>query len=609
MPFTDLQQFAACLERHGELKRVRVEVDPELEITEIATRVVQEEGPALLFERVKDSQYPLLINVLGSRKRIEMALGREPGAIGEEIITFVERLSPPSLRALWSLRGTARRLLAGRLKPVRRGVCQEVVEGPDLRALPVLKCWPDDGGRFITFPLVLTRSPIAGRSNLAVYRMHVFDERSTGMHWQLQKGGGFHYYEAESRGQPLEVAAVLGGDPALLIAAVLPLPEGLEELIVAGILRGKPTPMVQAKTLSMRVPANAEFVLEGRVYPGERAPEGPFGDHFGHYSHAAPFPVFRIQVVTRRRRPIYPAAVVGKPPQEDRYLGDASQEFLRPFIRLVQPEVEDLWAYYEAGFVNLVVASVRSRYAKEPLKTALGLFGNGQLSLTKCIILVGSGVDPRDFDAVLREVGHHFRAESDFLLLPRVPLDTLDFTSFQMHLGSKMALDATPKDTRGLGWSVRSNLGDGDSVDVARSAYSAPIAGRVEDVDIKRLAPEVIEWRLWRGALLAVKVRSGAREALSRLAGAEELRGVKMMAAVSTDVDLQDRVSLLWGVFTRFDPARDVFFPEMRIEGPAPVYRGPMAIDATFKPGYPDPLVMDPEVVKKVDRRWNEYWK
>ncbi len=609
MPFADIQSFAAALERAGELKRVRIEVDPELEITEIATRVIKEEGPALLFERVKGSPYPLLINIFGNRRRIELALGREPGAIGRELIGLVERLNPPSLKGLWTSRGAARRLLAGRLRPVRRAPCQEVVEAPDLGALPALKCWPGDGGRFITFPLVLTRSPLTGRSNLGIYRMHLFDERSTGMHWQLQKGGGFHYHEAESRGQALEVAAVLGGDPALMIAAVLPLPEGLEELLFAGILRGGPTPMVPARTLAMRVPASAEIVLEGRVLPGERAPEGPFGDHFGHYSNAAPFPVFRVQALTRRRRPIYPAAVVGMPYHEDRYLGDAAQEFLNPFLKLVQPEIEDLWAYYEAGFVNLVVASVRSRYAKEPLKTALGLFGNGQLSLTKCVILVGPGVDPRDFGAVLREVRRNFRAESDLLLLPRVPFDTLDFTSFTMHLGSKMALDATPKDLTPWPPSPRGKGGEGSGSSVRGELVEPQWRN---GVDIKRLAPEATEWHVWEDCLLAVKLPTAppqSRETLLRLARDPALAGVKLVAAISPDVDLRDRVSLIWGIFTRFDPARDVLFPEMRLEGAAPVYRGPLCIDATFKPGYPAPLVMDPDVVARVDKRWGEYWR
>ena len=583
MPFRDLQEFLAALEKAGELRRIPVEVDPELEITEIATRVVKEEGPALLFERVKGSPYRLAINILGSERRIELALGRHPSSIGQELVRFIERINPPSLKSLWRMRGTARRLLAARLTRARRGLSQQVVETPDLSTLPAIKCWPQDAGRFITLPLVFTRSPATGRSNLGIYRMQLYGPDSTGMHWQLGKGGGFHYYEAEERGQPLEVAAVLGGDPALLLSAVLPLPESLEEIIFSGLLRGRPTPMVRARTLSLAVPANAEFVLEGHVPPGERVPEGPFGDHFGHYSDQAPFPVFHVKAITRRRHPIYPAAVVGKPPQEDRAMGDAIQEFLNPFVRLIHPEVEDLWAYFEAGFHNLLVVSVKGRYTKEPMKTALGLFGEGQLSLTKSIVLVGPGVNVRDFRAVLREIRRHFNAEEDFLLLPRVPLDTLDFTSFKMHLGSKMALDATPK------------------------GAAQPQANGGLAVDPARLSEGVLGSRLLEETLLAVQVRGGGREVLSRLMRAPELSNIKLMAAVSPDVDLDDQTQLLWGIFTRFDPARDVLFPDMRLVGAAPVYRGPLAIDATYKPGYPAPLEMDPDVVERVNRRWHEY--
>ncbi len=585
MAFRDLQQFLAALERQGELRRVSAEVDPELEIAEIATRTIKEQGPALLFERVRGFRYPLAINILGSRRRIEMALGREPGEIGRELVRFVEQVNPPSVKALWRMKGQALRLFRStRPRRVRSGMVQQVVEAPDLDALPVIKCWPQDGGRFITLPLVLTHSPLNGRSNLGIYRMHLHGKDTTGMHWQIQKGGGFHYAEAEAEGRALELAAVLGGDPALLLAGVLPLPEGMEELLFAGILRGSATTMTRAKTLDMWVPANAEFVLEGHVPPGERAPEGPFGDHFGHYSNQADFPVFHVKTVTRRKEPVYPAAVVGKPPQEDRYLGDAVQEFVNPLLRLVRPEIEDLWAYYQAGFVNLAVASVRGRYTKEPLKTALGLFGEGQLSLTKCIILVGPGVDVKDFNAVLREVRQHFDAERDFLLLPRVPLDTLDFTSFEMHLGSKMALDATPKADR------------------------PPLAPASVTVEARRFSDEISGWRMLEDCLLAVQVSGEAKATLQRLASAPELAGVKIIAAVSQDVDLNDEMELLWGIFTRFDPARDLQFPEMRLVGASPVYRGPMAIDATFKPGYPAPLEMDPDIVERVTRRWDEYF-
>ena len=585
MPFADLQQFLRALEEAGQLRRVSVEVDPELEITEIATRMIREGGPALLFERVKGSPYPLAINILGSAERIKMALGNEPAAAGKELISFAERINPPSFKRLWSAKGQALRLFrATRPRVLRSSIAQHVSETPNLSTLPILKCWPEDGGRFITYPLVLTRSPLSGRSNLGIYRMQVHSPATAGLHWQIQKGGGFHYAEAEALQQPLPITVALGGDPVLMLAAVLPLPEGIEELLFAGILRGTPTPMVRSHTSGSLVPANAEFLLEGEVLPGERLSEGPFGDHFGHYSTASPFPVMRIKTVTHRRNPVYPAAIVGMPPQEDRYLGDAAQEFLNPLIKLIRPEVEDLWAYYETGFVNLLVASVRTRYTKEPMKTALGLLGEGQLSLSKCIILVGPGVNVRSFPDVLTEVRRHFNAERDFLLLPRVPLDTLDFTSFTMHLGSKMVLDATPKE----------NFRPGD-----------PFVLPADPTSFER---RVVRWKLLEGAMLAVQLRDDGRRLLERLASAPPLQGLKIIAGVSEDVDLDDPVSLLWGIFTRFDPARDVLFPHMRLVGASPVYRGPMAIDATYKPGYPPPLKMDPSIVRRVDQRWKEYF-
>jgi UbiD family decarboxylase len=582
----DLQTFLGYLERQDELRRVRVEVDPALEITEIATRVVREEGPALLFERVRGSSYPLAINIFGSRRRIEMALGREPGAIGEELAGLVERLNPPSLRALWSAKGALRRMLSMRTTKGRRALCQEVEEAPDLDRLPTLTCWPKDGGRFVTFPLVLTEDPETHRRNLGIYRMHVFGRDRTGMHWQVQKGGGFHYYRAEQLGRPLEVVVVLGGDPALMLSAVLPLPEDLDEVAFSGFLRGRPTAMAPARTLSLRVPASAEFVLEGVVPPSERQTEGPFGDHFGHYSGAAPFPVFHLRRVTRRTSPVYPAAVVGKPPQEDRYLGDAAQEMLGSLIKVIHPELRDLWAYYEAGFHNLLVASVEVRFTKEAMKTALGLLGQGQLALTKVVVLVGPDVNGRDFEEVLRAVQQHFNPGEDFALIPRAPLDTLDFTGVRMHYGSKMVLDATPK------------------ADQRPAGQPAPMT-----IDPAAVCPQVRAWRLIADALLAVQVEGDGKAALQQLLGLEGLGGVCMVAAVSPDVRLENNAELLWGMFTRFDPARDVLFQEVELRGAWPVYRGRMGIDSTFKEGYPEPLTMTDEIRRKVDERWEEYWR
>jgi len=341
------------------------------------------------------------------------------------------------------------------------------------------------------------------------------------------------------------------------------------------------------------VPADAEFVIEGSVAPGERREEGPFGDHFGHYSHAAPFPVFHLKAVTHRRRPIYQASVVGKPPQEDKAMGEAVQEFFAGVLRVIHPEVRGLWAYFEAGFHNLLVVSVENRFGKEGMKTALGLMGTGQLSLTKCIVLVGEDVDPRDRGAVFGEIARHFDPAEDFLLLPRVPLDTLDFTSYTMNLGSKMVLDAQPKPGR------------------------APVAPIAEGAlpDPRACDDRIVAHRLAWGAMLVVQVRgavggggdragsgtSPGREVIERLVQRPEYAAIKLIAAVSEDVPLADDELLLWGIFTRFDCARDIIPARTETRGAWLTARGPLGIDAAWKPGYPDPVATPPEVVTIID--------
>ena len=584
----DLQGFLALLEREGQLARVRAAVDPELEITAIATRVVREQGPALLFERVEGSEIPLAINLLGSDRRIELALGRHPQQVGDELRRLIEAATPPRPRRLLDEWRTIGRVLAMAPARVRRGACQEVEEEPvDLARLPLMKCWPQDAGRFITCGMVLTHDPETDARNLGIYRMQLAGPDQVLMHWQIQKGGGFHYWKAERQGKALAVAVVIGGDPVLYLASVAPLPEGIDELAFAGFLRGRRIRIAKGVTGATVVPADAEIVLEGIVAPDERRPEGPFGDHFGHYSHPAPFPVLWVQCLTRRAHPIYLSAVVGKPPQEDKYIGNAVQEMMLPMIRLIHPELKDIWAYYEAGFHSLAVAAVWERFAKEGMKTALGLLGTGQMALTKCLILVDADVDAREISAVLRAVREHFDPAEDFLLLPGVPFDTLDFTSFTLNLGSKMVLDAT-----------RNGPG---------AAPGTPPPDAAVELQAKAAHPRIRSARLWEGALLAVQVEGEGREVVRALVSASPLAGVKLIAAVSPDVDLQDRESLLWGIFTRFDPARDVLFTSAALREAWPVYRGCLGIDATFKPGYPDPIVMDPEVTHRIDTQWPRY--
>jgi 4-hydroxybenzoate decarboxylase subunit C len=598
--FRSLSDFIAELERRGDLERITREVDWACEVTEIACREARRDGPALLFEKVRGSAFPLAVNVLAAPRRIEWALGRTPRSIGAELEELLHSVPPRDGRDLGRLFGAGSRMLAMRPARVDSGPAQET-SAADLAPLPNLQLWPKDGGRFVTFGLVLTQHPETAVRNLGIYRMHVYDPRTTGMHWQIGKGGGFHHHRAEKLGRDLEVAVAVGADPALLLASVAPLPEGIDEIAFAGFLRGASTRLARARTLAMPVPADAEFVIEGVVPAGERHEEGPFGDHFGHYSHAAPFPVFHVRTVTHRRRPIYQASVVGKPPQEDKAMGEAVQEFFAGVLRVIHPEVRDLWAYFEAGFHNLLVVSVENRFAKEGMKTALGLMGTGQLSLTKCIVLVGEDTDPRDRAAVFEALAMHFDPAEDLLLLPRVPLDTLDFTSYTMNLGSKMILDAQPKPGRAPARLAPADVADPRAFD-------------------DRVAAHRVAW----GAMLVVRVRgavgggergagaapaageSPGRATVERLVQRPEYAGVRLIVAVSEDVPLDDDMMLLWGIFTRFDCARDLVPARTEVRGAWLTARGPLGIDATWKPGYPDPVASPPEIVERVDGWWGK---
>jgi 4-hydroxy-3-polyprenylbenzoate decarboxylase len=584
--FRDLQEFLRYLEQKGDLKRVKVEVDPRLEITEIVTRVVKEEGPALLFENVKGSSYPIAVNILGASRRIEWALGRHPKEIGEELLSVLDRMNPPSLKAIFSSRKTILKAFKMRTKTVSRGPVQEMKAEPNFDSLPIVHCWPEDGGKFITYGMVLTRDPVSRERNVGVYRMQIYDR-------------------AEKSGKPLEAMIVFGGDPSLLISAITPLPEGFDELAFSGFLRGSPTAMVEGIRIQEEIPSHAEFILEGIVPPNEREMEGPFGDHFGHYSHKALFPVFHLKAITHRRDPVFPTSIVGKPPQEDKYLGEAVEEMTFPLLRMIHPEIRDGWAYFEAGFHNLLVISVGERYAKEGMKTALGILGTGQLSLSKCIVLVSEDVNVRSFKDVLGAIRDNFNPQNDFLLIPGVPLDTLDFTSFEMNLGSKMVIDATKNHA--------------SRITPASRSFKDP----------KELDSRIKEWRFLEDVLLVVKVDKDGREILEKLvqfygkdviARNEAISSnhstnhqlPKLIAAVSDDVPLEDGTLLLWGIFTRFDCARDICFTSSEFarfgNGSAwPRYKGILGVDATFKKGYPHSIVMSTEIIKKVDRRWEEY--
>ncbi|MGR3176119.1 MAG: menaquinone biosynthesis decarboxylase [Candidatus Scalindua sp.] len=598
MKIYSLQDFIKYLDSNGELIRIKTEVDARLEVTEISIRALKEGMPALLFENVKGAKFPLAMNVLASDKRIELALGKHPDQLGKELITFMEDAMPPRPKVFFKHAGITKRIFSTLTKKTSRPTSQEVVINPDLNEMPITTSWPEDGGPFLTLPQVFTYDPHDGKRNVGMYRMQIFDGQTTGMHWQIQKGGGFHYYQARKRGKKFEIAVALGTDPALLLATIAALPEGIDEVMFSGFLRSRRTRMVKGKSVSIKVPADAEFILEGTVHLTELRMEGPFGDHFGHYSHASKFPVFHISKITHRKNPIYPATVVGRPPMEDKYLGNSTQQILGPLIRLIHPEICNLWAYYEAGFHNLLVVSVEERYQKEAMKTALSIMGEGQLSLTKCIVTVSEDVNPRDFNAVLKAIRENFDPTYDFIMIPKVPLDTLDFTSYKMNLGSKMIMDATKKCELQI-------------ADCRVTNPKSEIRNPKSELDslIKTIDNRVSDWNLLGDTLLVVTVRDDGRDVVNKLIKSKELVGPKIIAAVSPDVDIRNQEQTIWGIFTRFDAERDIMFTEEKLVGISPIFKGKMGIDATWKKGYPAPLVMSDEIVKKVDERWDSYWK
>ena len=600
MKIYSLQDFIKYLEKNGELLRIKTEVDANLEAAEISIRALKAGMPALLFENVRGSKYPLAMNVLASDKRIELALGKHPDQLGKELISFMEEAMPPKPKVIFDHPGVAKRLFSALPKKNSNPISQRnIIRTPNLDKFPIITCWPGDGGPFVTLPQVFTYDPHNGKRNVGMYRMQFFDNMTTGMHWQIQKGGGFHYFQAKKLGKEFEIAVALGTDPALLLATVAALPEGIDEVMFSGFLRGRRTRMTRGKSISIQVPADAEFILEGTVDLNELRMEGPFGDHFGHYSNASEFPVFRVKTITHRDNPIYPATVVGRPPMEDKYLGNATQQVLGPLIRLIHPEIIDLWAYYEAGFHNLLVVSVEERYSKEAMKTALSIMGEGQLSLTKCIITVSEDVNVRNFSAVLNAVHKNFDPAFDFIMIPKVPLDTLDFTSYKMNLGSKMIIDATRKSaSQDVNYAMRNTAEQ-------KKALPKDEIGRLA----KTIDNRIKDCNVYGDTMLIVTVQDNGKDVVNKLIRSSQLVGPKIVAAVSPDVDINDQEQAIWGVFTRFDAERDIAFAGEKLVGISPIFRGKMGIDATWKSGYPAPLVMTDNIIEKVDKKWDHYWK
>jgi 4-hydroxy-3-polyprenylbenzoate decarboxylase len=449
MAYADLRAFINVLEKEGELKRVTAEVDPNLEITEIADRAVKSNGPALLFENPKNHNIPVFINGFAGARKMELALEVDSiDSIAARIAEYLEMKTPQGLMGKLKMLPKLAEMGSFFPREVSGGPVKEIIKKDNfsLYDYPVLKCWPQDGGPFITLPLVFSKNPITGKRNVGVYRLQIYDERSTGMHWQTHKQGAEHYRRrlAEGKDERMEVAVAIGSDPATMFSGILPLPPDLDEMLFAGFLRSKPVELVKCETVDLEVPANAEIVLEGYVKLGELRTEGPFGDHTGFYSLEDQFPVFHVTCITQRKNPIYATTIVGPPPMEDYYMGKTIERIFLPLMRLQLPEVVDMCMPAEGIFHNLMLVSIRKSYPLQARKVMSAIWGLGQAMFTKCIVVVDHDVNVQDVREVVWKALNNIDPERDIQFVMG-PIDQLDHSSRLPNYGSKMGIDATRK--------------------------------------------------------------------------------------------------------------------------------------------------------------------
>ncbi len=579
----DLRSFISALKRENEIVEIEAQVDPYLEIAEIHRRVIDEGGKALLFKNVKNSIFPVVTNLFGTKKRIELAFGGKPLQFVKNAVEMIDILLPPKPKELWNYRSMAFDALKLGTKSVKSApILERFSREPKLTEIPLLQLWHEDGGHFVTLPLVYTESPTNGKHNLGMYRIQRYDDRTTGIHWQIGKGGGFHHHEAEKLNQRLPVNINIGGAPAMILAAIAPLPEDVPELMLASLLAGGKIETVKNPLKNgLRLIAEAEFVFSGFVPPKIRKPEGPFGDHYGYYSLTHDYPIFQCEAIFHRKDAIYPATVVGKPRQEDFFIGDYLQELLSPLFPLVMPAVIDLWSYGETGFHSLSAAVVKERYAREALSAGFRILGEGQLSLTKFLMLTDKPQNLRDFKTLFEYILTRVNWASDFFIFDRTSFDTLDYASGKINHGSKAMLVGVGAEQRKLKREITDELPN----------Y------------LKRA-------EIYCGGCLVVEGNDYASD--------NEL-GVKVAQSGAFDdwqiVVLHDDANcakttdkFLWATWTRFNPSTDIHAKEIKVVNNHISYQNPIVIDARMKPWYPKEVEAREDIVKLVDRRWREYF-
>jgi UbiD family decarboxylase len=578
-PLLNLRQFLKILRKEKEIVDIYEEVDPCLEIAEIHRRIAAANGPALFFHRVKNSAFPVTTNLFGSRKRIDLAFQNRPDRIVASLVDLLTSEFPPKLSLLWKKRGDLKSLLAlGTKKTSFPPIKGSQIAPPDLEKLPLLKSWPRDGGHFITLPLVYTAPPGGGAPNLGMYRIQRYCKKTTGLHFQIQKGGGFHYQQAESQRQVLPISIFIGGAPALILSAITPLPENVPELLIAGLMQGKKISITPTPHSPYPLLAECEFALVGHAQPYLRKPEGPFGDHYGYYSWEHDFPIFECEAIYHRKDAIYPATVVGKPKQEDFYIGEYLQELLSPLFPVVMPGIKSLWSYGETGFHSLSAAVVKERYYRECMTSAFRILGEGQLSLTKFLLVTDQSLDLRNFPLVLTHILERFRPETDLFIFANLSLDTLDYTGPALNKGSRGIMLGIGEKVRDLPTTFHTPL----SSPFKKGAPFSPgcLVLECEPIDPKELIPHLSSFSEWPLLILVDNLSQA----------------------------IKDQTSFLWTVFTRFEPAADIYSPSVQMIRNHPSYSSPILIDARMKPHYPPELFCDPQTAATVSKKWNTYF-
>jgi len=602
MAYKNLQEFVDKLKTAGELKAVNVPVDVHLEISEITDRVSKSKGPALLFENT-GFDFPVLINAFGSEKRMCMALGVEHlDEIGEKISRLLKQLAGPKTGLMDKLRLLpAMKEIASWMPKQRkgRGACQEVIlREPDLSILPVITCWPYDGGPYITLPLVHTVDPHTGIRNVGMYRMQVLDKNTTGMHWQLHKNAARHYREYKNAGKKMPVTVTLGGDPVCTYAATAPMPDNMDEYMLAGFLRSQKVELVKSITNDIYIPADADIVLEGYVDPEEELiTEGPFGDHTGFYSLADRYPKFHVTCITHRKNAVYPTTIVGVPPQEDQWLGKATERiFISPIQMTMLPEVTDMVMPVEGVFHNIAIVKIRKSYAGQGRKVANALWGAGQMMFNKILIVLDRDISISDYRQVLKVINQAVDPQTD-VFLSKGPVDVLDHASRRFAYGGKLGIDATDKFNEEVEPRVTGDVFVG-----------------CNSTGIKKRFPEVLHVNdgLLKEGVIFLAVKKSKKDHIKwlhhQLLSSGLISNVKFVVYTGHVIDLQHFGDIAWRVANNIDPATDCFYAYNE-KGKA--YYG-LAIDGTrkykkydgFKRQWPNTVVHTAETVKKVDEKW-----